>query len=128
MVPSNSPVVADSGTGCNCKGNDCGCCATVNILGQQSACVNITWQPEDPLNVSVSLTVDGATILNDTINQGRPVICVNYSSCQLCLDFTRLDIISTGACGCVDLSIKVSVAAGTLTILTKSAVCCPGKD
>ncbi|XP_045177795.2 uncharacterized protein LOC123537927 isoform X2 [Mercenaria mercenaria] len=99
----------DNSSGCACHGYNCGCCVHVKwdkIKLDDTVCANFSYLPAPEYGISVTLTVDDKTIINETVSaKNPPPVCVavphlkKYAS--LCVKFKDLSISNHSFSGCV---------------------------
>jgi len=116
-VKHNAVITApEEEDGCVCQGDDCGCCAAVDIPDislNVTACAYLTYLPKT-MAMAIVLEFDGKVVMNSTVVSlldpsicvGIPIPVVSYLV-QVCFDFYNMDYTSTDVSGCFALGFKV---------------------
>ncbi|XP_052814552.1 uncharacterized protein LOC128241588 [Mya arenaria] len=102
-------------TSCACKGYNCGCCVYLSwkAVGlDDTVCVNISYLPAPEYGISVTLTVDGKTYINETVSvRNPPPICIDiphlkkYAS--LCVYFNNITVSNKTVQICVAIQARL---------------------
>eukprot|EP00050_Salpingoeca_kvevrii_P000021 m.140044 g.140044 ORF g.140044 m.140044 type:complete len:209 (-) comp10007_c1_seq2:61-687(-) len=102
-----------SSAGCDCSGDECGCCAHVEaheVHLNDTLCANITVIPAS-LSLSVTISVDSHVLVNKTVSLEDPSFCVGVpylkKFASLCVDFTNMTYSTKEVSGCVSVEIKL---------------------
>jgi hypothetical protein len=110
LAPGSQDDRADGeSTGCQCEGDTCGCCvhlswSRVGINGD--VCANISYIASQ-LEIAVTLTYGGLTLINETVSARNPDVCVDIPRLKklasICLDFSNVTYSSSHLSGCADV-------------------------
>jgi len=90
--------------GCNCTGNECDCCQLVPGV-QSSVCLDTLWDATAQ-TITAKATFGGFNFGQATFSEKNNQQCLNIFGGSLCIIASNLSIVSTGACGCWDVTIS----------------------
>ncbi|XP_052235667.1 uncharacterized protein LOC127847654 [Dreissena polymorpha] len=107
--------VQANGSSCVCSGYNCGCCADLKwdvIHLDDTVCVNVSYLPAPEYGISATLTVDGKTIINETVSaRNPPPLCVDvpylkeYAS--LCIRLSQITVTPRSFSACASIEAEV---------------------
>jgi len=90
--------------GCNCTQTECDCCQSIPAL-QTNICLDTLWD-SNAQTITAKATVGSFNFGETTFSQAQPKQCLNILGGSLCIVAKNLTIVSTGACGCWDVTVS----------------------
>ncbi|XP_003426913.1 uncharacterized protein LOC100679599 [Nasonia vitripennis] len=98
---------------CECAKRNCGCCTSLRVkhIVDGNVCANFSYIPEE-LGISVTITYNDKTILNNTVSAHNPpplcVVHVDQLHMNICLRFYDLAVKDRCLSGCSSLEVSFS--------------------
>jgi len=91
--------------GCVCAQMECDCCKTIPNI-QASVCLDTVWDPTKQ-TLTASATFGGLNVGQAVFSNTHNSECLDIFGGSLCIVANNLSIITTGACGCWDVSVNL---------------------